>query len=251
MKNILKLSALALIAVTTAAHAQDPAHATEFRKPTPGPGPDGTMQANYLAHRLGTDHSEGISLLDMNGDGFTDILSGAYWYQNPGALGGDWARHQFRTVGTHNEFVSDCGAYPTPWPLMSAAAVGALFPGPYRVPKASFSSKVVYTNTVGRAAYRGPWQFETLAREMLLDLAARDSGIDPAELRRRNLLRADELPYTSPNGMTYDSISPLETFEHALELLDYDAFRAEQTAARAGARERAFTVREQMYRGWR
>jgi carbon-monoxide dehydrogenase large subunit len=134
------------------------------------------------------------------------------------------------------DFVSDCGAYPTPWPLMSAAAVGALFPGPYRVPKASFASKVVYTNTVGRAAYRGPWQFETLAREMLLDLAARDSGIDPAELRRRNLLRTDELPYTSPNGMTYDSISPLETFEHALELLDYDAFRVEQAAARAEGR---------------
>ena len=134
------------------------------------------------------------------------------------------------------DFVSDCGAYPTPWPMMSAAAVGALFPGPYRVPKASFATKTVYTNTVGRTAYRGPWQFETLAREMLLDLAARDSGIDPAELRRRNLLRAEDLPYTSPNGMTYDSISPLETFEHALELLDYDAFRAEQAAARAEGR---------------
>ena len=119
---------------------------------------------------------------------------------------------------------------------MTAAAVGALFPGPYRVPKASFSCKTVYTNTAGRTAYRGPWQFETLAREMLLDIAARDSGFDPAELRRRNLLRADDLPYTSPNGMTYDSISPLETFEHALELLDYDAFRVEQAAARAEGR---------------
>ena len=49
--------------------AQDPAHATEFRKPTPGPGPDGQMQSTFLAHRLGSDHSEGISLLDMNGDG--------------------------------------------------------------------------------------------------------------------------------------------------------------------------------------
>jgi aerobic carbon-monoxide dehydrogenase large subunit len=134
------------------------------------------------------------------------------------------------------DFVSDCGAYPTPWPLMSAAAVGALFPGPYRVPKASFSAKTVYTNTAGRTAYRGPWQFETLAREMLLDLAARESGIDPVELRRRNLLRADELPYANPNGMTYDSISPLETFEHAIELLDYDAFRTEQAAARAEGR---------------
>jgi carbon-monoxide dehydrogenase large subunit len=130
------------------------------------------------------------------------------------------------------DFVSDCGAYPTPWPVMTAAAVGALFPGPYRVPKASFAAKTVYTNTAGRTAYRGPWQFETLAREMLLDIAARESGIDPAELRRRNLLRADELPYTSPNGMTYDSISPLETFERALELLGYEAFRAEQAAAR-------------------
>jgi hypothetical protein len=111
MKNILRLSALALIAVATAAHAQDPAHATEFRKPTAGPGPDGVVQPTFLAHRLGTDHSEGISLLDMNGDGFTDILSGAYWYQNPGALGGDWTRHQFRTVGTHNEFISDCGEW--------------------------------------------------------------------------------------------------------------------------------------------
>ena len=108
-----------------------------------------------------------------------------------------------------------------------------LFPGPYRVPRAGFATKTIYTNTVGRTAYRGPWQFETLAREMLLDIAARRMGIDPIELRRRNLLRADDLPYANPNGMTYDSISPLETFEQALEMLDYDAFRAEQAEARA------------------
>lgn len=134
------------------------------------------------------------------------------------------------------DFVSDCGAYPTPWPVMTAAAVGALFPGPYRVTKASFSAKTVYTNTAGRTAYRGPWQFETLAREVLLDIAARESGIDPAELRRRNLLRADELPFTNANGMAYDSISPLETFEHALAQLDYDGFRVEQAAAREQGR---------------
>ena len=135
------------------------------------------------------------------------------------------------------DFTSDCGAYPTPWPVVTAAAVGMLFPGPYRVPKASFATKTVYTNTAGRTAYRGPWQFETLAREVLLDIAARRMGIDPVELRRRNLLRADELPYTNPNGMTYDSISPLETFEHALELLGYDAFRrrAGQAAPRRAA----------------
>jgi hypothetical protein len=47
----------------------------------------------------------------MNNDGFLDILSGAYWYENPGANGGEWKQHQFRTVGIHNEFVSDCGEW--------------------------------------------------------------------------------------------------------------------------------------------
>jgi carbon-monoxide dehydrogenase large subunit len=131
------------------------------------------------------------------------------------------------------DFVSDCGAYPTPWPVGTAAAVGALFPGPYRVPRAAFTTKAIYTNTAGRTPYRGPWQFESLAREVLLDIAARQMGIDPVELRRRNLLRRDELPYTNPNGMRYDNISPVETLEQALAMLDYEAFRREQAEARA------------------
>lgn len=94
-----------------AARAQDPAHATELRMQHPGPGPDGKPRIAFLAHRLGTDHAEGISLLDMDGDGFADLLSGAYWYKNPGAGGGEWTRHQFRTVGIHSEFVSDCGEW--------------------------------------------------------------------------------------------------------------------------------------------
>jgi carbon-monoxide dehydrogenase large subunit len=134
------------------------------------------------------------------------------------------------------DLVQDCGAYPTPWPLMTAAAVGVFFPGPYRVPKASFTVKTIYTNTVGRTAYRGPWQFESLSREVLLDIAARRMNMDPAELRRRNLLHRDELPYMNPNGMTYDSISARETFEQALEILDYEAFRKEQAEARAAGR---------------
>jgi len=130
------------------------------------------------------------------------------------------------------DFVSDCGAYPTPWPVVTAAVVGSLFPGPYRVPRATFTSKAVYTNTVGRTPYRGPWQFESLAREMLLDIAARQMGVDPVDLRRRNLLRQEDLPYTNPLGMPYDRISPFETFEQALAMLDYEEFRKEQAAAR-------------------
>lgn len=130
------------------------------------------------------------------------------------------------------DFVADCGAYPTPWPVTPTAAVGVLFPGPYRVPRGSFRVKTVYTNTVGRSPYRGPWQFESLSREVLLDIAARQMGMDPVELRRRNLLRRDELPYKNPSGMTYDNISALETFEQALEMLDYETFRAAQAEAR-------------------
>ena len=130
------------------------------------------------------------------------------------------------------DYVQDAGAYPTPWPVGTAAAVGMLFPGPYRIPRATFTCKAVFSNTVGRSAYRGPWQFESLAREVLLDIAARELGMDPIDLRRRNLLRRDELPYRNATGFVYDRITPLETFEHALATLDYEAFRREQADAR-------------------
>ncbi len=109
-KSFAPLLALPLL-VPALGHAQDPAHATEFRLQHPGNGPGGEPRIAFLSHRLGNDHAEGISLLDMNGDGFADLLSGAYWYENPGANGGEWKRHQFRTVGIHNEFVSDCGEW--------------------------------------------------------------------------------------------------------------------------------------------
>ena len=112
MKILFKYTAPLLILPLLAAgpsHAQDPAHATEFRMKQPGNGPDGEPRIAFLTHRLGTDHAEGISMLDMNNDSFLDLLSGFYWYQNPGAGGGEWKQHQFRTVGIHNEFVNDCG----------------------------------------------------------------------------------------------------------------------------------------------
>jgi hypothetical protein len=68
-------------------------------------------QATFFVHRLGTDHAEGITTLDMNGDGRPDLLSGAYWYENPGPQGGEWTRHQYREAGTKDEFVSDCGEW--------------------------------------------------------------------------------------------------------------------------------------------
>ena len=87
------------------------ANAQSDRLTSPGKGPYGVPQATFFSHRLGSDHAEGVTTLDMNSDGYPDILSGAYWYENPGAQGGEWKQHQYRTVGTHDEFVSDCGEW--------------------------------------------------------------------------------------------------------------------------------------------
>lgn len=76
-----------------------------------GNGPSGANELNFTVHRLGTDHAEGITTIDMNGDGRPDIVSGAYWYENPGKNGIEWKRHQFRTVEMIREFVSDCGEW--------------------------------------------------------------------------------------------------------------------------------------------
>ena len=129
------------------------------------------------------------------------------------------------------DFVQDVGAYPTPYPVLTTAAIGMFFPGPYRVPKASFNYKTVFSNTAGLAAYRGPWQYETLTREILLDVAARKMNLDPVDLRRKNLLRRDEMPYFNPNGMPYDHVAPIETFEQAVKILDHEGFRNEQRDA--------------------
>ncbi len=134
------------------------------------------------------------------------------------------------------DHVQDVGAYPTPWPVGTSAAVGMLFPGPYRIPVASWGTTSMFSNTPGRTAYRGPWQYETVAREVLLDIAARRMAKDPVELRRRNFLAAADLPYQNPAGMPYDHMSPLEVFEAAIARLDYDGFRREQAEARLEGR---------------
>lgn len=68
-------------------------------------------QTTFFVHRLSDDHAEGITTFDMNGDGRPDLVSGAYWYENPGSQGGEWKRHQWRTVEIVGEFISDCGEW--------------------------------------------------------------------------------------------------------------------------------------------
>ena len=130
------------------------------------------------------------------------------------------------------DHMADVGAYA----VCPAAIDPMLLPGPYKIPRLGFSMEMVWTNTMGKAAYRGPWMFETTAREMAIDYAANEIGLDPAEFRRRNLLAASDLPFTAPTGNVFQEITPLETLEQALEMLDYEAFRKEQAEALAEGR---------------
>jgi carbon-monoxide dehydrogenase large subunit len=130
------------------------------------------------------------------------------------------------------EHVADVGAYPACPAVMDAT----LLPGPYRIPRLGFGMSMVWSNTMGKGAYRGPWMFETTAREMALDYTARELGIDPVDFRRKNLLSLQDLPFTSPSGQVFQEITPLETLEAALEILDYGAFRREQEQQRRHGR---------------
>ena len=134
------------------------------------------------------------------------------------------------------DHVENVGAYPYAGPATASGVVGLCLPGPYKVAHSSYSARAVYTNTCGRAPYRGPFLMETVGPEQLMDVAARKLGIDPLELRRRNALSAQDMPHTLPTTMVYDSVTPLETLEQAAKMIDYDAFRAEQRRARAEGR---------------
>jgi carbon-monoxide dehydrogenase large subunit len=134
------------------------------------------------------------------------------------------------------DYLGDIGSYPQLPPGILATIAARAFPGPYRFAHYGWAGRAVYTNTCGVAAYRGPWMMETTAREIVMDIAARELGIDPAELRRRNTVHEEELPYTTPSGEVYERISPLRTLDAALEAVDYEGFRARQVEARRSGR---------------
>jgi carbon-monoxide dehydrogenase large subunit len=111
-----------------------------------------------------------------------------------------------------------------------------MIPGPYRCPVVGTRTSAVRTNTSSRAAYRGPWMMETLLRETMMDVAAKGLGLDPLEIRRRNILHRDDLPHTTGCGQTYDLITADETLERAIAILGYEDFRIEQARLRAEGR---------------
>jgi carbon-monoxide dehydrogenase large subunit len=106
--------------------------------------------------------------------------------------------------------------------------------GPYKIAKAECASVSVVTNSTPTVAYRGAGRPEaTAAIERVMDLFAREIGMDPAELRRRNLIGKDEFPYTTPVETVYDVGDYHLALETALEIAGYDELRAEQALRQA------------------
>ncbi|MCB2080588.1 MAG: xanthine dehydrogenase family protein, partial [Novosphingobium sp.] len=124
------------------------------------------------------------------------------------------------------------------WPMGEDCNVAVhMFMWPaYRMPAYGFITRGWYTNTMGLGGYRGPWAMESLIREVALDDAARKIGIDPIEIRRRNLLYLTDQPHTSTMGIEVADITPGECLEKLLENFDVPAFRKEQEEARKQGR---------------
>ncbi len=136
-------------------------------------------------------------------------------------------------------FVTDVGAYTSvPFsPTAEALQLGVGVPGPYKIAHVRTRALAVATNKVTESVYRGVgFPASQYTMEHLVDQAAAELGIDPAELRRRNLIPSSEFPFTSATGLRYDSATPEESLDLALRMIDYERFREEQAAARAKGR---------------
>ena len=138
-----------------------------------------------------------------------------------------------KIVGLDASIVASGGAYPV---------IGAVLPmltqmmavGVYEIPKVRFQGTTVVTNTSPVGAYRGAGRPEaTQLIERVIDVAADQLGIDPAEIRRRNFLAPADFPLTTITGGTYDSGEYAKALDAALLASGYGELRAEQTRRRA------------------
>src|SRR5204862_4563100 len=135
-------------------------------------------------------------------------------------------------VGLDVKVLASGGAYP---------AIGAILPmltqmmssGVYNMPKVRFQGTTAVTNNTTTGAYRGAGRPEaTQLIERVLDVAADQLGIDPAELRRRNFLDPTSFPLTTTTGGSYDSGEYTKSLDAALGAAGYDDLRAQQKRRR-------------------
>jgi carbon-monoxide dehydrogenase large subunit len=130
-------------------------------------------------------------------------------------------------VGAYSCYPTTCAVEP----LMAMAEL----PGPYDVRAYACVARGVLTNTCPMAPYRGVSRPAiTMALERLMDRAAEQFGLDPVEIRRRNLI--DKFPYTSATGLVFDEGTYRQTLDMAVKALDLSAFRQRQRQARSEGR---------------
>ena len=135
-------------------------------------------------------------------------------------------------LGFKVKALDDCGAFPRYEPL-GCIIWAQVTPGLYRWKNIQVDFTQVCTNKSPVAPNRGYSRMQQLwLCERIVDIVAHELGLDPVEVRKRNYVRADEMPYTTPNGCVYDSGDYARCLDLALELIDY-----EQVKERRGAQD--------------
>ena len=143
-----------------------------------------------------------------------------------------------KIVGLRAAFIGDAGAYAGFGGGLAEGSTRSMVQGVYEIPKIHVDVVAAMTNTSPVGAFRGAGRPEAAAfLERLMDLGASELGIDPAELRRRNLIAKEAFPYRTRTGVLYDVGDFALPLERALEVAGYVQLRAEQARRReAGER---------------
>src|SRR5215467_7516040 len=138
-------------------------------------------------------------------------------------------------LGLDVKMVIDTGAYPG-MGVMVPGSIEAMLPGPYKLAALGFESTAAITNKAQYVAYRGPWASETFVRERVLDLIAKDLGIDPLQIRIRNVAPRTDPPAIMITGRPLVGVTTRESLERLAQVVDFPAFRRRQAEARARGR---------------
>jgi carbon-monoxide dehydrogenase large subunit len=138
-------------------------------------------------------------------------------------------------LGLDVTMVIDTGAYPG-MGTMFPDIMQAMIPGPYKLAALGFESTAAITNKASYIAYRGPWASETFVRERILDLIAKDLGLDPVGIRLRNLAPRTNPPAVMITGRPLSGVTSKESLVRVAQLVDFPAFRRRQAQARAQGR---------------
>ncbi len=138
-------------------------------------------------------------------------------------------------LGLDVKVVIDTGAYPG-MGTMVPGIMQEMLPGPYKLAALGFESTAAITNKASYVAYRGPWASETFVRERVIDLMAKDLGIDPVELRLRNAAERTDPPASMITGRPLVGVTTRESLERVAQLVDIPAFRRRQAEGREQGR---------------